>query len=233
MVLRQSSQSILLISQFVHARIALRRSAGNSRPVARNRKEPAMKTLITENELHEGVARLAQQISEQYRGKPLMMIGILQDSIVLMADLMRMMDIPSQVRIVQPVVDHVGPERPTRLFLDMTTAEAIHNHHILIVDDVLDTGFTLRELMYQVDEVDPMSVRSAVLLCKRGRRKTLAGPNYVVFEIPDEIVVGYGLDYQGRYRRLSHIAAIEPQDASPQPCAVLPSTSPMPEFASV
>ena len=68
-----------------------------------------MKTLITENELHDGVARLAQQVSDQYRDKPLMMIGILQDSIVLMADLMRMMDIPSQVRIVQPVVDHVGP----------------------------------------------------------------------------------------------------------------------------
>ena len=98
-------------------------------------------------------------------------------SIVLMADLIRMMDIPSQVRIVQPVVGHVGPNRPTRLFLDMTTAEAIHNHHILLVHDVLKTGFTLRELMYQVDESSPVSVRSAVLLCKRGQRKTLGVPN--------------------------------------------------------
>ena len=191
-----------------------------------------MRVLITENELHNGVARLAQQISHHYRGKPLMMIGILQDSIVFMADLIRMMEIPSQVRIVQPIIGHVGPHRPTRLFLDMTTAEAIQTHHILIVHDVLKTGFTLRELMYQVDESSPVSVRSAVLLDKRGRSKTLSEPNDVVFEIPDETVVGYGLDYQGRYRGLSHIAALEPQDELPQPRVSLPSTSLMPLVAA-
>jgi hypoxanthine phosphoribosyltransferase len=191
-------------------------------------KESAMKVLVSEKELHDGVARLAQQISDHYRGKPLMMVGILQDSIVLMADLIRRMDIPSQVRIVQPVRDHVGPDRPSELCVDMTTAEAIRNHHILIVDDVFATGFTLLEMMCQVDELSPLSVKSAVLLCKRGRKKTLAGPTYVVFEIPDETVVGYGLDFQGRYRRLSHIAALEPHEISPKPNIVLPSMGPMP-----
>jgi hypoxanthine phosphoribosyltransferase len=109
----------------------------------------------------------------------------------------------------------------------MATAEAIHDHHILIVHDVLETGFTLRELMYQVDESSPVSVRSAVLLCKRGPRKALVGPNYVVFDIPDETVVGYGLDYEGRYRCLSYIAAIEPQDDLPQPRVSWPCTSPL------
>jgi hypoxanthine phosphoribosyltransferase len=183
-----------------------------------------MKILINNKELYDGVARLAKQISNQYRSKPLMMVGILQDSIVLIADLMRLMDIPSQIRIVQPFVNHVGPDRPTELCLDMTTAEAIHNHHILVVDDVIATGFTLLEIMCQVDELSPLSVKSAVLLSKRGRKKTAAKPNFVVFEIPNETVVGYGLDYHGRFRHLSYIAALEPHDISPRPHDV-PSVS--------
>lgn len=171
-----------------------------------------MKILVSQNELQDGVARLAQRISDEYRGKPLMLIGILQDSIVLLADLMRRMDMPSQMRVLQPVCHHEGPDRPNHLCVDRTTAEAVQNHHILIVDDVFDTGLTLLETMCQVDDLCPLSVKSAVLLYKRGRQETLAGPDYVVFEIPDETVVGYGLDYHGHHRQLPHIAALEPHE---------------------
>ena len=171
-----------------------------------------MNILISQRDLQNGVARLAQRISYEYRDMPLMLIGILQDSIVLLGDLMRQLEIPAQVRIVQPTFLHQGPNRPSHLCVDQMTAEAVQNHHVLIVDDVFDTGLTLLETMCQVDESCPLSVKSAVLLRKRGRQQTAAGPDYVAFDIPDKTVVGYGLDYHGHFRCLPHIAALEPHE---------------------
>ena len=183
-----------------------------------------VKTVLTEQQIRSGIKQLAGQISKHYGPQPLTIVGVLTGSIVLLADLMRLMEIPAQIRIVQPVIDHSGPDRPTQLCLDSRTAEAIRNHHVVVVDDVFVTGFTLLEMLCQVDQFGPLSVRSAVLVRKVGPDKPLTLPDLAVFQIPPTIVVGYGLDYHGRYRHLSHIAELEPHDITPQRKIVSPAT---------
>jgi len=83
---------------------------------------------------------------------------------------------------------------------------------VLLVDDIFDTGHTLNEVIQMIDELGPKSVKSAVLLLKRGRQEVKMRPDYVGFEIPDEFVVGYGLDYRDMYRNLPYLAALEESD---------------------
>ena len=88
----------------------------------------------------------------------------------------------------------------------------IAGRDVLLVDDIFDTGHTLFEVIAELDQFDPRSIRSAVLLLKRGRQEVPFRPDYIGFEIPDEFVVGYGLDYRDAYRNLPYLAALEPQD---------------------
>ncbi len=171
-----------------------------------------MRTLIPESDLQNGVSRLARQISEDYDGKPLAIVGLLQDSIVLLADLMKLMYVPSQMCIVQTRAVHSGPDKPTSLDIDDQTARIVHNRHVLVVDDVLESGFSLLDVVCQLDDLAPLSVRSAVLLRKEGQHEVHIEPDYVVFDVPNEVIVGYGLDYRGNYRHLPYIAALDPAD---------------------
>lgn len=176
-----------------------------------------MKTLISERELRSGVDSLADQMRSRYCGKPLMVVGMLPESIVFVAELMRRIDFPVQVRILQPLIAHNGPEKPEKLSVDLATAEAVPNHHVLIVDGIVDTGATLLDVLCQVDDFNPISVSTAALLCKRTEARAGISPHHVVFEIPNEIVVGYGFDYQGCFRNLPYIAALEEADRTPRP----------------
>ena len=171
-----------------------------------------MRTLITESELQSGVGRLARQISDDYEGKPLTIVGLLQDSIVLLADLMKLMHVPSQMCIVQTRSAHVGPDKPTSLAIDEQIARMVDHRHVLLVDDVFESGQSLLDVICQLDDLGPLSIRSAVLLRKKDRQKVLHEPDYVVFDVPDEVIVGYGLDYRGTYRHLPYIAVLDPPD---------------------
>jgi len=91
-------------------------------------------------------------------------------------------------------------------------ASSILNRHVLVVDDIFDTGRTLWDLIPQIDDLGPISVRIAVLLQKEGRREVPLKPDFTAFTIPNEFVVGYGLDYCDKYRNLPYIAALEPQE---------------------
>lgn len=173
-----------------------------------------MREIVSETELKQGVERLAQQLSDEYRGKPLTIVGILQDSIVLLADLMRLMDIPSQMCIVHSRRAHFGPDQPGALEIDEHTANVVNGRHVLIVDDVLDTGWSLFELVCELDNLNPLSVRSAVLLRKEQRQDVSIAPDHVVFDIPNEVIVGYGLDCDGFHRNLPYIAALDPEDVA-------------------
>ena len=173
-----------------------------------------MRQIISETELEEGVRRLAQRISEDYDDQPLTIVGILQDSIVLLGDLMRRMEIPSHMCVVHTRRAHFGPGQPATLDVDDHTANVVNGRHVLIVDDVLDTGWSLFELTCALDNHNPLSVRSAVLLRKRNRQEVTVVPDYVVFDVPNELIVGYGLDCEGFYRNLPYIAALDPEDAA-------------------
>lgn len=174
-----------------------------------------MKTLLTADQLHEGVARLAEEITRDYRGRPLTIVGVLTGSIVVLSDLIRQLDLPLRLGLVQ-ASSYRGPTTsPRTLRINAEMLPDIEHRDVLLVDDIFDTGKTLLELISQLDDLRPGSIRTAVLLEKQGRREVELRPDYIAFQIPDEFVVGYGLDYGDMYRNLPYLAALEPHELKP------------------
>lgn len=152
-------------------------------------------------------------IRKHYEGRQLTIVGVLIGSVVLLADLIRRLDIPLRVEMVQARSYRHGNTRPGPLVIntDMLTS-GVRGRDVLLIDDIFDTGHTLWELIPQIDELGPASVRSAVLLRKAGRCEVPIEPDFVAFEIPDRFVVGYGLDYNEMHRNLPYVAALEPDE---------------------
>ena len=174
-----------------------------------------MKVLLDEAQISEAVTRLAGEIEKHYDGKPITLVSVLTGSLVLVADLIRKLKMPLRVGLVQARSYRGKATRPTGLVINSDLFPEIRGRHVLLVDDIFDTGRTLSELISQVDDLMPASVRSAVLLQKQGRQLVALRPNHVGFEIPDRFVVGYGLDYDDLYRNLPYIAALEDEDLHP------------------
>lgn len=172
-----------------------------------------MKTLLTEEQLRDGIRRMADEIQGRYQDRPLTIVGVLIGSVVLVADLIRHMTIPLKVELVQARSYRGNNTRPGNLVLNLDLLSAdIQGRDVLLVDDIFDTGHTLWELIPQIDELGPTSVRSAVLLEKQGRCEVAMKPDFIGFQIPNEFVVGYGLDYRDMYRNLPYVAALEPAE---------------------
>jgi hypoxanthine phosphoribosyltransferase len=175
-----------------------------------------MKTLIPEDQLRQGISRMAEEIRKHYAEKPLTMVGVQLGSIVLLADLIRLLDIPFRVELVQSRRSSQRSARPGPLVVDPEVlVTEISGRHVLLVDDIFHTGNTIWDLIPQVDDLGPETVRVAVLLRKQGQCRVPRQPDFVGFDIPDAFVVGYGLDYEDRYRNLPYIAALEPHEMAP------------------
>ncbi len=171
-----------------------------------------MKTLITEEQLRQGIARLAEDIRKRYAGQPLTVVGVLIGSVTILADLIRLLDMPLRVELLQARTNLNGT-RPGPLVLNLDLlSTSIQGRSVLLVDDIFDTGNTLWELIPQLDELGPAHMRTAVLLRKQGRAQVALQPDFVAFDIPNEFVVGYGLDYRDRYRNLPYLAVLEPHE---------------------
>jgi hypoxanthine phosphoribosyltransferase len=171
-----------------------------------------LKILLTEAELHSGVERLANELSRHYGDEPLTIIGVLTGSVVLLADLIRLLRMPLRVGVVQCRSYRGKATTPGALTVSADLLPDVRGHRVVLVDDIFDTGQTLEQLLVQFDEMAPRTLQSAVLLRKRGRQRVAVEPDYVGFEIPDEFVVGYGLDYHDAYRNLPYVAALEPHE---------------------
>jgi hypoxanthine phosphoribosyltransferase len=172
-----------------------------------------MRTLLTEEQIREGIRRMAGEIQKHYEGRPLTIVGVMIGSVVLLADLIRLLPIPLGVELVQARNDHGSSTRPGPLVLNTDQlSSGIQGRDVLLVDDIFDTGHTLWELIPQIDELGPNSVRSAVLLVKEGCCQVTMKPDFIGFTIPNEFVVGFGLDYNNKYRDLPYIAALEPSE---------------------
>lgn len=169
----------------------------------------AVKILLSEAQVQAGVRRLAGEVSAHYDGCPLTIIGVMTGSIVLLADLIRLLEMPLRVGVVQARSYRGAATSPGELTIHGELLPEIRNCQVLLVDDIFDTGQTLHELIGQFALLSPASIRSAVLLRKQGRRQAPMQPDHVAFEIPDEFVVGYGLDYRDAYRNLPYVAALE------------------------
>ena len=171
-----------------------------------------MRTLLDESQLNTGVEKLATAVNEEYGSKPLTIVGVLTGSVVLMADLIRKLNMPLRVGVVQ-TSSYQGTERGA-LTINSDMMLDITGRDVLLIDDIFDTGHTLQEVRDLMQKLDPASLKSAVLLCKTGQQQVDWMPEFVAFDIPDEFVVGYGLDYNDEYRNLPFLAVLEPEDLS-------------------
>ena len=167
-----------------------------------------MKTILQEEELRSGVDRMAQEIRSHYGHEPLTIVGILTGSVVLLADLIRLLDMPLRVGVVQ-ASSYGNKTTRGKITINSDMMLDIRGRDVLLVDDIFDTGHTLVEVIALMDQFEPNSLRSAVLLRKEGRQEVELRPDFVAFEIPDEFVVGYGLDYADAYRNLPYLASLE------------------------
>jgi hypoxanthine phosphoribosyltransferase len=172
-----------------------------------------LKTLLTSQQLRDGVVCLAASISEKYGKKPLTIVGVMTGSVVLLADLIRLLEMPLRVGVLQASSYRGGTTRG-QLTIHSEMMLAVADRDVLLVDDIFDTGHTLLQTVGALKQLSPSSVRTCVLLRKRGRQEVDLQPDFVGFEIPDEFVVGYGLDYQDHYRNLPYLAVLEPADIS-------------------
>ena len=164
--------------------------------------------LYTEDQLAEIVARMGRQISEDYRDKNLFMISVLKGSLIFMADLMRAVTIPCSIDFLS--VSSYGAGTTTtgavRILKDL-----LEGKDLLIVEDILDSGVTLSFLMKNLSARNPRSIRLCTLLDKPERRKVDIHADYVGAQVPDEFIVGYGLDYAEKYRNLPYIGVLKPE----------------------
>jgi hypoxanthine phosphoribosyltransferase len=164
-----------------------------------------VKILLNQEELDAGVERLAREINETYGKRPLTIVGVLTGSFILMADLIRKLKMPLRVGVVQ-TSSYQGTERGD-LSINSEMMLDIAGRDVVLIDDIFDTEVT--QLM---QSLGPSSLKSAVLLLKTGRQEVDWVPEFVAFDIPDEFVVGYGLDFNDEYRNLPFLACLEPED---------------------
>ena len=172
------------------------------------------KILVSEAELDATVSRLAAQIDADYRGsdKKLVLLCILKGSIVFMGDLMKKLTVPVEIDCMK--VSSYGSGTTSsgsvKIHLDVTRPD-LSDCDFLIIEDIIDSGYTLSYLTDYLKLRGARSVKTCALLDKPARRKVQFTPDYVGLEIPDEFVVGYGLDYDERFRALPYVGVLKPE----------------------
>jgi hypoxanthine phosphoribosyltransferase len=171
-----------------------------------------MRCLITEQQIAQRVDELASQISADYAGRPLTLVGVLTGSLVFLADLMRRISIPHKITLLQASSYRGAATLPEKLHLNLDLLPPLRGRDVLLVDDILDTGQTLSALVAEMHHRDAASVKSAVLLWKKSEPPPRSPP-ITSAEIPDQFVVGYGLDFNDDYRHLPYIGILAPPDS--------------------
>lgn len=152
---------------------------------------------------------MASAITSRYGTRPLTIVAVMTGSLVLLADLIRLLNMPIRVSLIQASSYRGGTESGD-LWIREDMMLDVTDRDVLIIDDIFDTGRTLFAVVQCVSSMAPSSVATAVLLHKQGRQRVEMIPDFVAFNIPDEFVVGYGLDFQDLYRNLPYLAILEP-----------------------
>jgi hypoxanthine phosphoribosyltransferase len=165
--------------------------------------------LVQSDDLRQRVRALGMQINEDYAGKSVLLVGVLKGALFFLADLMRQLDVDCEVDFM--AVSSYGSSTESsgvvRILKDLATP--IENRHVLIVEDIVDSGLTLSYLKKNLGARNPASLEVCALLTKPSRFKVDPNLRYVGFEIPDEFAVGYGLDFDQRMRNLPYVAVLK------------------------
>jgi hypoxanthine phosphoribosyltransferase len=179
-------------------------------PISANMHDDIEEILISEAALQRRIAELAAIVNEEYRGKDLLLLGILKGAVMFMVDLSRHLHIPLDMDFmaISSYGNTTESSGVVRILKDLDAS--IEGKHVLIVEDIIDTGLTLRYLMQSLERRNPASLRVCALLDKEKTREKVVEPAYVGFRIPDRFVVGYGLDYSQKYRNLPYIGVLKP-----------------------
>ena len=167
--------------------------------------------LISEEALATKVAEMGQAISRDFAGKKLIVIGVLKGSVVFMADLIRQITIPVEMDFMAVSSYGAGVKTTGVVKILKDLDRLIEGYDVLVVEDIVDSGMTLSYLTEMLRDRNPASIHIATLLDKPERRKVEIKPDYVGFTIPDEFVVGYGLDYAELYRSLPYVGILDPK----------------------
>jgi len=171
--------------------------------------------LFDEATIHRRLDELAAKISHDYRERELTIIAILNGSVILMADLLRRIPLPLKLDCLSVASYHGGTKPAGDPVLRQALLPDLADRHVLILDDILDSGVTLATIREKLETARPLSIRVCVLLKKKKIRARKVEPDYVGFEIADEFVVGYGLDYMERYRNLPCIGVLRKDLVTP------------------
>ncbi len=173
-------------------------------------KNDIKEVLFTEEQLKQKVAELGAQIMADYQGKNPLIVSVLKGSYVFMADLTRRIDVPCQVDFMVVSSYGAGTKTSGEVQIIKDLENSIDGRDLIIVEDILDSGVTLSYLMKVLTARGANSIRLCTLLSKPERRKVDVPVDYLGFEIPDEFVVGYGLDFAEKYRNLPYIGILKP-----------------------
>ena len=168
------------------------------------------RVLFTEEQIRERVAEMGKQISADY-DEPLLIVSVLRGAAIFMADLVRQIDLPVEMDFMAVSSYGSGTKSSGVVRILKDTTSSVEGRHLIIAEDILDSGLTLEYLMTLLESRNPKSMTVATLLRKKTRQQADIDCRYIGFECPDEFIVGYGLDYAERYRNLPYIGVLKPE----------------------
>jgi hypoxanthine phosphoribosyltransferase len=170
--------------------------------------------LVASEDIQAKVRELGERITQDYREDKLLLVGILRGAVVFLSDLMRHLELPCEIDFMDISSYGTGTQTSGVVRILKDLEEDITGRHVLIIEDIIDTGLTLSYLRRMLLQRGPASLEICALLSKPSRRQVDLSVKYLGFEVPDEFVIGYGIDYAGAYRNLPDIHALEPEAAN-------------------
>lgn len=182
----------------------------------------ASRVLIPSDRLQARVAELAQEIAAASAGKDLVLVGVLRGAFIFLADLVRSLPASAAVDFIAVSSYGGGTQSSGDIRITQDLTASVKDRDVILVEDIVDTGLTLRSLLEHVGAHRPRTLRSCALLSKPSRRILPIEADWTGFEIPDEFVIGYGLDYAERYRGLPHIATLPSPSSTGDPLEAVP-----------
>jgi hypoxanthine phosphoribosyltransferase len=167
--------------------------------------------LIPSSDIQEKLTEIGERVTEDYKGKGLLLVGVLRGAVIVLGDLMRKIDLPCEIDFMDISSYGTGTSSSGVVRILKDLEEDITDRHVLVVEDIIDTGLTVSYLLRSLQARKPASLEIFALLSKPSRRRVELDVKYLGFEVPDEFVVGYGLDFAGAYRNLPDICVLKPE----------------------